>query len=440
MNIPRAALALDCLPEELILEAENYIPEKKSHMLRYLSIAACLCLIIGAVMLTSERTDNRLPAVSDDNLPNESTSVVTEELIISGNAYDKPADDMEVFGSSFIEMYFKSIDLKEPYNFGEFTDIPLFEKYMSCVVEQRLYAKQLFDTDYVREDYSIKISLANEEKLEGCYRLHYAVITDYIMHSGLRNRSGDGIYLLITDNGGEYQVAGMQHANDPYFNGDKWGNSFGERCYIIDDPDYWRNADEQEMLDKLESCKKQMEAMAEEIERQQEEYEIKAAKLPVPISEGIPDENVLQLIEKYYRYLSYIEDNRPVELDLSDKYEQDGKTYYRVTDESIDTWEEWSDLVLDIFSSSTAWKYLHNEQIIGVDGKTYRLYTDGSNTEELETYLVSYNIIDGHNAELVTYQKLEINGKVKYRTYTYMLYQDDDKVCKIASVRQNISL
>lgn len=164
---------------------------------------------------------------------------------------------MEDFGADFLEMYFRALHKNEPYDFGKYIDIPLFKKYVDMLILQRRFIETIH---YSREktDYTIEINLTRTEELNDCYRLSYSVYTEYTPSgSTTRSGSGEGMYLLIREKDFGYELVGMQYiVKDPYFTGDRWGDTWEEqRSFLVNDPDYWVNADEQEMLDWFERAK-----------------------------------------------------------------------------------------------------------------------------------------------------------------------------------------
>ncbi len=191
----------------------------------------------------------------------------------------EPAESITVdsFGADFLEMYYRAMDLNEAYDFAEFTNIPLFEKYMNSLVEKHLFEKKISGypemTDYVHE---IKL-LANEQR-DNYYRLTYEISTLYTNSASNRINESSGAYLLIKDNGGSYEVVGYQNVvSDPYFNTKDSGYSF-----IISDPDYWLTANEQEMLDWFEARKQ---ANIEWLEK----YKDKVVGYEETAGHGLPD-------------------------------------------------------------------------------------------------------------------------------------------------------
>ncbi len=158
---------------------------------------------------------------------------------------------MEAFGTEFLKELYGAFDLNKAYDFGKYTDIPLFEKYMNGLVEEHLLLLKLSGYPDLPE-YTHEFKLLGSEQLEGCYRLCYEILRLYTNPDGSRMAEGNGAYLLIKDSGGSYEVVGYQNIiSDPYFTAQNQGDS----SFKISNPDYWKLADEQKVVDWFETRK-----------------------------------------------------------------------------------------------------------------------------------------------------------------------------------------
>lgn len=87
-------------------------------------------------------------------------------------------------------------------------------------------------------------------------------------------------------------------------------------------------------------------------------------------SESISDAEITDLLDKYNEIIMLTEYESPV-FDSESSVQKNDMTYYRVTDESIDTWEEWTDKVNAVCSPALAEAVLSDSSLINIDGAAY---------------------------------------------------------------------
>ncbi len=334
------------------------------------------------------------------------------------------ADAMSEFGRDFLEMYFRALDLNEPYDLDEYIDIPLLKKYVDMLVERRQFNKELFGAPSDLGDYKIEISLTEKEQLDGCYRLTYSIVTEYTYPgSDFRSGQGEGMYLLIREKGDGYELVGMQHTvKDGYFTGDRWGDTWEEqRSFLVSDPEYWVNESEEEMLGWFD---RDRQAAISTAQKQQQDQAEADAKKPVTIQEGL-EAGMLEVIERHNKYLLYAERDDAAGLDYSEKYSYGGIEYYPVTNEEIDEWQELQDLIDSIFCDGHS-KEKHTVQGVftEVDGKTYRRKTGNKKTETAPVYLRSYH--DDGNGNVSVLAAQDQNDGKTYISIQYNFHYEEE--------------
>ncbi len=333
--------------------------------------------------------------------------------------------DMETFGGEFVKMLFRAFDLNEPYDFGEFTDILLFEKYMNCLIEQKWHNKSVYGATSNYSTHNITVTATESEKLEDCYKLTYSVNVQLgFPGTEFSSSYGEGVYLLITEKDGKYQVASFQYTvKDPYFTGGGWHSDWGGRGYVNNDPNYWVTADEQEMLDWFKANREAAEANAEKQRQAQAEADERANN-PIKLEDGVDNEEILQVIDSYNLYLCYAQNDDYVRLDTSDKYTHESVNYFRVTTKEIDEWSELQALIDSVFYPYGIKTLTVDGVFMNVDGVTYRRFTGSNKLNTSQRYLISYDDDGNGNAIVWIYQNVAGSSK-KERTTYYMHYEED---------------
>ncbi len=317
---------------------------------------------------------------------------------------------MRNFGAEFLEMYFRAYDLNEPYDFGEFTGIPLFEKYMNSLIEFHRFSKKLFNTPSFL-NYNLNIIKRSSEQLDDCHCLTYSITRSYTPEGGtISSSQGEGVYLLIKENNGKYDIVSFQYTvKDAYFTGDAWSDEPGGRGYVNKDPDYWLNADEQEMLDWFERNKQ---SAIDNLD-----------VVPPEEAQGPSEDEVLSLFERYDRYHAITQIDSP-NISTEEHYVYEGEKYYPVIEEDIDTWSEWESFVKSIFYSAVADTYIQPEGYLNVNGRTYHILAGGINNSYSEVKFYDIRNVDDSNAIITAYRETLYEGETGYRTETYKLCKE----------------
>ncbi len=439
MSIPKLAIALDYLDDDLIEEAEQK-PATKAVWIRWAAIAACICIICGAGMLFAIGGENDIPDLPKEDDRGSATTVVSEDYTVDNSFENLEDGTMAEFGRDFLEMLFRAMDLDEEYELSGYIELELLKKYTAAIIGQEKYTRELYSVPS-KEDYTLEITLAGVTKLEDCYRLSYLVQTEWkYPDSVIRFDRNDGSHILIKEKNVGYEIVGLQHTvkNAPYIGEILESEKESEyKGNLIHDPDFWLGASEEEMNECFAVAK-------EKIAEQKKDYtKVEAdasGRTLITVEEGIPNEKIRELLSRYNRYLEYTRKNGAVEIDLTDEYIHEGVSYYRVLNEEIDEWDEFEALVDSIFDRLYILTETENDEVINVGGLTYHRYTDGSNSDGQPEYLSHYYEIGHGNAEIITYKITLKYGFYRqyHSTYFHMAEQKDGE-WRIQSYSQSIS-
>lgn len=105
----------------------------------------------------------------------------------------------------------------------------------------------------------------------------------------------------------------------------------------------------------------------------------------------ISDGEITSLIDSYLQLMKYLEVQPPECEDWDDAVTIDGYIYFAVTDESLDTWDEWESYIYSIVCGDLADYAINNEGFANIDG--YLFVRDGSR---------GYDLTDDYTYEILT--------------------------------------
>ncbi len=137
----------------------------------------------------------------------------------------------------------------------------------------------------------------------------------------------------------------------------------------------------------------------------------------------ISDKEITSLIDSYLELMRYLGVQPPECEDWDDAVTIDGYVYFAVTDESLDTWDEWESYIYSIVCGDLADYAINHEGFANVDG--YLFVRDGSMGYDL-TDDYTYEILSNGGGEAtVEVTNPDVSGEYEdIRTLTFTLTDD----------------
>ena len=144
-------------------------------------------------------------------------------------------------------------------------------------------------------------------------------------------------------------------------------------------------------------------------------------------SDKITNAEIVSLIDDYFEWVNLAKFSA-IEADLSDSYVAAGTTYYRVTNEDFDTWDEVVDYASGIFCGEMAAYEDGGEWagFIGVDGAVYCCNTASPNGDYPYTNEYSYDILtNADGSALIRIDNPSLDGENSYHNvFTFSLTEN----------------
>ena len=138
----------------------------------------------------------------------------------------------------------------------------------------------------------------------------------------------------------------------------------------------------------------------------------------------LTDETITALIDIDLQIMKYLYTEPPF-CDYQDSVEVDGITYYRVTDDNYDTWDEWEEYIRSAYCGELADKILMVDTLVNINGVTY---DNGGSKGYALSDRYSYEILsssDDTSTILMSNPAIDPDDDyVKVTTYTFKLTND----------------